>query len=137
MSAAQKGTTQSGRDREEKPKTAASHQRGKATAEPGELPRLGERDGRFYMLFRIAGPGEIPERTHKDNADEVRRQAIAATWRPVDESYTVERDELEGDRHEVVYSIPVEPNYTEQALARRAEREKAERAASRSAKKES
>src|SRR5687768_13689197 len=112
MSAAQKATTQSGKDRDEKPKPkstteSASHQRGKATAEPGELPRLGEQDGRFYMVFRIAGSGEIPERTHRDNADEVRRQAIYATWRAVDDSYTVERDDLEDGVHEVVYSIPV------------------------------
>lgn len=129
MSAAQKATTQSGKDRDEKPKSASA--RGKATPEPGELPLNGVKDGRFYQRFRIAGEGKIPEATHEDNAREMRRLALSMTWRAVDETYTIESHEHEDGVHRLIYSIAVEPNLSEDAAARRADEAKAEKAAAR------
>lgn len=121
MSAAQKATTQSGKDRD-KPETKPASAR--TASKDDDVPRLGEHNGRFYMRFRIAGEGDIPEKTHDDCAVEVRLFATNDKWLPTSEDYTVESDEVVDGMHEVLYSIPVELNLTREGKERAKDREK-------------
>lgn len=123
MSAAQKATAQSGKDRDKDPKPGTTASARKSAGEE-DLPRLGEKGGRFYMRFRIAGEGDIPQSTHDDCAVEVRLFATNDKWVPTSEDYTVESDDVVDGMHEVLYSIPVELNLTREGKERAKDREK-------------
>lgn len=73
------------------------------------LPELGELDGEFYFLKRIAGEGEVPESTHKDSKPEVVRMAENNGYIATGDVRVAEQRSL-GDAWDVYYAVPVRVN---------------------------
>lgn len=94
-------------------KSKGSTERATAAAIPRQrtepLPELGEYDGDFYFLKRIAGAAEIPLQTHKDSEEEITRVARNNGWIPKGDVRVAEARSL-GDAWNVYYCVPVEPN---------------------------
>lgn len=73
------------------------------------LPELGELDGEFYFLKRIAGEGEVPESTHEDSKPEVVRMAENNGYIATGDVRVAEQRSL-GDAWDVYYAVPVRVN---------------------------
>lgn len=75
-----------------------------------ELPTLGEKDGRFYVFKHLDGEGDIPDKVHHDNIEEVKVIATNNGWRPnLDGNDMVDHAAKTDAGWDVTYSIAVTP----------------------------